>query len=114
MPLMWTGYVVNIFFTSINWLPTMTKLSAPKFLARLDLHKCLEEMARAYPGKQVIVMRALAQDDMVVLHCQQIWPEGLDYAGMDIFRRDANGKIGEHWDILHDMPKTSRCENGLF
>ena len=68
----------------------------------------------SYTYFEVIVKRALAEGDMVVLHCHQIWPEGSEYAGMDIFRLDANGKVVEHWDVLQEMPKTSKHDNGMF
>lgn len=73
-----------------------------------------EKMAADYPGKQVVIKRALAEGDHVVLHCHQIWPDGLEYAGIDIFRLDAGGKIVEHWDVLQEMPKSSAHENGMF
>ncbi|CUH63378.1 putative ester cyclase [Thalassovita gelatinovora] len=73
-----------------------------------------EKMAAEYPGKNVIVKRALAEDDFVILHCHQIWPEGLEYAGIDIFRLDSAGKIVEHWDVLQQMPVTSAHDNGMF
>ena len=73
-----------------------------------------ERMQAEYPGKKVTVKRALADDDFVVLHCHQTWPGLPDYAGIDIFRFDENGKVVEHWDVLQEIPENAEHGNGMF
>lgn len=78
-----------------------------------------ERMAKEHSDKRLEIKRELADGDFVILHCYQLWPatgasEREEYAGIDIFRCDENGKVVEHWDVLQLIPAHAEHDNGMF
>jgi predicted SnoaL-like aldol condensation-catalyzing enzyme len=76
-----------------------------------------ERLARDYPDKEIVFKRVFAEGNHVIVHCLSQFPAWLgtrQWAGIDIFRLDDNGKIVEHWDVLQTVPRSSTNLNSMF
>lgn len=66
------------------------------------------------PQAKNSIKRAIAEDDLVVLHVHSTENEqDIGTAIVDIFRVE-NGKIVEHWDVQQSIPKQSANSNTMF
>ena len=60
------------------------------------------------------VKRFAIDGDLAFVHVHYLNWAGKEYAGVDIFRFDAAGKIVEHWDVLQPIPPESANPNTMF
>jgi len=66
------------------------------------------------PQASFHLKRAVAEDDLVVLHYHlTMSPEDHGQAVVDIFRVE-NGRIVEHWDVIQPVPTETANSNGMF
>ena len=73
-----------------------------------------EEATGKSPANRTEFKKVFAEGDYVIVHCHHHWPNRQEYAGIDIFRLDHNGKIVEHWDVLQPIPENSVHDNMMF
>lgn len=73
-----------------------------------------ERMQNEYPNKSIEFVRCIGEGDLVALHTHQTWPGNDQYATMDFFRFDENGKICEHWDAIQQIPEKSANPNTMY
>ncbi|HWS52013.1 MAG TPA: nuclear transport factor 2 family protein [Microbacterium sp.] len=66
------------------------------------------------PEASFHLKRAIAEDDLVVLHYNlKMFPDDLGQAVVDIFRVEG-GRIVEHWDVMQPVPAEATNDNGMF
>ena len=66
------------------------------------------------PEASLRLKRAIAEDDLVVLHYNlKMYPDDRGQAVVDIFRVE-DGRIVEHWDVMQPVPAESVNDNGMF
>jgi predicted SnoaL-like aldol condensation-catalyzing enzyme len=68
----------------------------------------------ANPNLRIDFKRLIAEDDLVVVHTHNVPVPGTKgKAVVDIFRLE-DGKIVEHWDVVQEVPETSKNDNTMF
>src|SRR5437867_1114921 len=60
------------------------------------------------------IKRMAIDGDLAFVHVRIPNWAGKEYAGVDIFRFDADGKILEHWDVLQPVPAAASNDNTMF
>jgi predicted SnoaL-like aldol condensation-catalyzing enzyme len=75
-----------------------------------------ERLTKEHPKKSIAFKRVIAEGQFVVIHSEQNFPgwRGGQWAAIDIFRLETNGKIAEHWDVLQKVPSNAVHSNGMF
>jgi predicted SnoaL-like aldol condensation-catalyzing enzyme len=78
------------------------------------LREFITTLATDFPHLHADVRRLFADHDHVIAHTHAVRvPGGPATAIIDIFRLD-NGLITEHWDVMQQIPDTSRNPNGMI
>jgi predicted SnoaL-like aldol condensation-catalyzing enzyme len=75
----------------------------------------LDWLKTTHPQHRNHIRRIFAQGDHVIVHLHCTVGEGHpDLAVVDIFRLDEQGMIVEHWDVVQEVPATSKNGNTMF
>ena len=74
----------------------------------------ISEMQKKHPKLKVAISKALADDDLVVLHVHLTRePNDPGLAIAELFRLK-DGKIIEHWDVVQPVPEKTASGNSMF
>jgi predicted SnoaL-like aldol condensation-catalyzing enzyme len=74
----------------------------------------IEHILRQAPERKVRIVRAIAEDDLVVLHIHiQNRADEPGDAHADFFRV-TNGVIVEHWDVAQPVPRSAAATDIMF
>ncbi|MGA3157911.1 MAG: ester cyclase [Steroidobacteraceae bacterium] len=74
----------------------------------------VKSFRRRFPQFQIEIKRALADGDLVALHCLATTsPLDRGVALVDIFRI-VDDKVVEHWDVIQRIPENSLNANTMF
>ena len=72
------------------------------------------ERFQQHPERTNTIIRAIAEDDLVVLHVHsKLDANDRGRALVDIFRLE-NGKIVEHWDVIQQVPESTASGRSIF
>jgi predicted SnoaL-like aldol condensation-catalyzing enzyme len=66
------------------------------------------------PELHLDIVRAIAEDDLVVTHSNLHLAAGDRGMAVADFWRVVDGKIVEHWDVTQEVPEKSANENAMF
>ncbi len=77
------------------------------------LRDFIDYLKTNFPDAHSDIKKVIAEGDYVVLHVHSRRDATLQRAIIEIFRLE-DGKIDEHWDVIQQIPDTSKNENGMF